>query len=93
MRDLGFFDIGQIAKLESGVTTRTIRNRVAAGRFPPPDAIVDGVQCGRRVMFSIPKTATDLKPQSTARSALSNNTRWKQRHDKQYASRASSATP
>jgi hypothetical protein len=43
MRDLGFFDIGQIAKLESGVTTRTIRNRVAAGRFPPPDAIVDGV--------------------------------------------------
>lgn len=43
MDNLGFFDVGQIAKLEGDCTTRTIRNRVADRKFPPPDAIVDGV--------------------------------------------------
>jgi hypothetical protein len=39
----GFLEPPQIAELEGGKTTRTIRNWVAAGKFPPPDAIRDGV--------------------------------------------------
>jgi hypothetical protein len=39
----GFLELPQIAALEGDVTTRTIRNRVAVGKFPPPDAIRDGV--------------------------------------------------
>jgi hypothetical protein len=39
----GFLEPPQIAELEGKVTTRTIRNRVAAGKFPQPDAIRDGV--------------------------------------------------
>jgi hypothetical protein len=39
----GFLELPQIAALEGDVTTRTIRNRVAARKFPAPDAIRDGV--------------------------------------------------
>ncbi len=39
----GFLELPQIAELEGDVTTRTIRNRVAANKFPQPDAIRDGV--------------------------------------------------
>ena len=39
----GFLDLPEIARLESKVTTRTVKNRVSAGTFPPPDAIRDGV--------------------------------------------------
>jgi hypothetical protein len=39
----GFLELPQIAELEGKKTTRTMRNRVAAGKFPPPDAIRDGV--------------------------------------------------
>jgi hypothetical protein len=39
----GFLELPQIAALEGEVTTRTIRNRIAAGKFPPPDAIRNGV--------------------------------------------------
>jgi hypothetical protein len=38
----GFLELPQIAELEGGCTTRTIRNRVASGKFPAPDAIRDG---------------------------------------------------
>jgi hypothetical protein len=39
----GFLQLQQIAALEGDVTTRTIRNRIAAGKFPPADAIRDGI--------------------------------------------------
>jgi hypothetical protein len=39
----GFLELREIARLEGPVTTRTIRNRVAADKFPPPDAVRDGV--------------------------------------------------
>jgi hypothetical protein len=39
----GFLELPQIAALEGNVTTRTVRNRIVAGKFPPPDAIRDGV--------------------------------------------------
>lgn len=39
----GFLEMRHVATLEGKVTTRTIRNRIAAGTFPQPDAIRDGV--------------------------------------------------
>lgn len=53
----GFLELPEIAKLESNVHTRTIRNRWAAGKFPPPDAIRDGVPVWLRSTYRKYQTA------------------------------------
>jgi hypothetical protein len=34
--------LSELAQLEGGVTKRTIRNRISAGLFPNPDAVISG---------------------------------------------------
>lgn len=46
----GFLETRRIAQLE-GVSSRTIRNRVVADKFPAPDAIRDGVPVWRRSTY------------------------------------------
>jgi hypothetical protein len=39
----GFIDLRTIARLESGVSTRTIHNRIAASMFPQADGVINGI--------------------------------------------------